>query len=245
MISTYRVTGTAGPVVVLMSGAGMKLRYWDKVAFSLSSKCRVVTYERVPPKERSPYLSGFGGDQIEDLLELLTRLELPPPYYLVGHSLGGLYAQLVARYHPDLVAGVVLADATHPKQDARLADTGDAFVRFSRWLARIWDKWLGPGIFTEVVLMADIGDEIASAPAFPNIPLTVITAGKRASSWLISDRLWNIHLQNQYELAALTTHSHHVIANNGGHNIPADNPKLISEAITEMFVMPGGHDTRG
>ena len=93
--------------------------------------------------------------------------------------------------------------------------------------------------------MADISDEIASAPAFPNIPLTVITAGKRAPSWLISDRLWNIHLQNQYELAALTTHSHHVIASDAGHNIPTDNPKLISEAITEMFVMPRGHDTRG
>lgn len=93
--------------------------------------------------------------------------------------------------------------------------------------------------------MADISDEIASAPAFPNIPLTVITAGKRAPSWLISDRLWNIHLQNQYELAALTTHSHHVIASNGGHNIPADNSRLISEAITEMFATLGGRDTRG
>lgn len=245
MIETYRVTGTAGPVVVLMSGAGMKLRYWDKVASNLSRKCRVVTYDRVLPKARSPLVSGLGGHQTEDLLELLTRLELLPPYYLVGHSLGGLYAQLVARHHPELVAGVVLAEATHPMQEARLADTGDTFVRFSRWLARTWDKWLGPGIFTEVVVMADIGDEIDAAPAFPNIPLTVITAGKRASSWLISDRLWNIHLQNQYELAALSTHSHHVIASNGGHNIPADNPKLISEAITEMFVMPGGHDTRG
>lgn len=228
------MTGTAGPVVVLMSGAGMKLRYWHKVVSNLSHKCRIVTYDRVPPTERGPELSDFCREQTKDLLELLARLELPPPYYIVGHSLGGLYAQLVARYHPGLIAGVVLADATHPKQDTRLADTGDAFVHFSRWLARTWDKWLGPGIFTEVVLMADIGDEIASTPAFPNIPLTVITAGKRAPSWLVADRLWEIHLRNQKELATMSTHSRQVTASNSGHNIPVDDPGIICSAVMEM-----------
>ncbi len=235
MIKTYRVFGTAGPVVVLMSGAGMKMRYWDKVASSLSDTCCVLVYDRSPSTERNSQVSRIGRDQTDALLDLLARLELSPPYYLVGHSLGGLYAQLIARHYPHMVAGVVMADATHPKQEDRLADTGDALVRFSRWMARTWDRWLGPGMFTEVVLMADIGNEIFLAPTFPNVPLTVITAGKRAPTWLVSDLLWNIHLQNQNELAALTAHSRHIIAGNSRHNIPVDDPEVICAVIKGMI----------
>ena len=41
-------------------------------------------------------------------------MEAPPPYVLVGHSLGGLYVQLFARRLPEDVGGVVLVEATHP-----------------------------------------------------------------------------------------------------------------------------------
>lgn len=89
MIRVYRVIGAAGPVVVLMSGAGMKMSYWEKVASSLAGKCRVVAYDRSSSAVRSLSVSNFCRDQTEDLLELLASLDLPPPYYLVGHSLGG------------------------------------------------------------------------------------------------------------------------------------------------------------
>jgi len=36
------------------------------------------------------------------------------PYVLVGHSYGGLYAQMYAARYPDEVAGVALVESSHP-----------------------------------------------------------------------------------------------------------------------------------
>ncbi|MEU6237766.1 alpha/beta hydrolase [Kitasatospora sp. NPDC047058] len=53
------------------------------------------------------------------LRELLAVLELPPPYILVGHSVGGLLIRVFARRYPELVAGLVFVDASHPDQFER------------------------------------------------------------------------------------------------------------------------------
>lgn len=64
---------------------------------------------------------------VEELRALLTRLGVPPPYILVGHSLGGAYARRFAQRHRDEVAGLVLLDPFHERwnayQDTPLADT--------------------------------------------------------------------------------------------------------------------------
>jgi len=51
---------------------------------------------------------------VEDLHRLLAALKVPPPYILVGHSMGGLLVRLYARTYGSEVAGVVLADADEP-----------------------------------------------------------------------------------------------------------------------------------
>ena len=43
---------------------------------------------------------------------LLTNAGLPTPYVLVGHSAGGLHAQVCAGQYPAEVAGLVLIDPT-------------------------------------------------------------------------------------------------------------------------------------
>ena len=43
--------------------------------------------------------------------------EMQPPYVVVGHSIGGVYAQLYARLRPKDVAGVVLVESAYPNQD--------------------------------------------------------------------------------------------------------------------------------
>lgn len=59
-----------------------------------------------------------------DLHALLKQAGETSPLVLVGHSLGGPYVMAYTQAHGGEVAGVVLVDATHPDQVARLAETG-------------------------------------------------------------------------------------------------------------------------
>jgi len=78
-----------------------------------------------------------------DLHELLHRAGIPPPYVLVGHSLGGLNVRVYTGMFPEDVAGAVLVDAAHEDEPRR----APAFMlghSAPRWLWRpIW--WVGQG----------------------------------------------------------------------------------------------------
>jgi pimeloyl-ACP methyl ester carboxylesterase len=41
---------------------------------------------------------------------------VPPPYILIGSSIGGEYARIYTAHYPSEVAGLVLVDSTHPDQ---------------------------------------------------------------------------------------------------------------------------------
>lgn len=48
-----------------------------------------------------------GINIVNTLREALTIVGFKPPFLLVGHSLGGLYANLYARLYPNEVEGIV------------------------------------------------------------------------------------------------------------------------------------------
>lgn len=51
------------------------------------------------------------ADAIDDLVSLVTHLELERPT-LIGHSLGGNLSQTVVKRHPELVGGLIVVDST-------------------------------------------------------------------------------------------------------------------------------------
>ena len=58
------------------------------------------------------------ADEVTDELRALLRaVSVPPPYLLVGHSLGGVYVQRFAQRFPDEVAGLLLLDPAHEDWD--------------------------------------------------------------------------------------------------------------------------------
>lgn len=54
---------------------------------------------------------------LADLRGLLQAAEIEPPYVLVGASFGGLFAYMYAVMYPKEVAGMVLLDASFPKDE--------------------------------------------------------------------------------------------------------------------------------
>ena len=62
-----------------------------------------------------------------DLHTLLQRAEIPGPYVLAGHSVGGTYALTFAARYPQQVAGMVLLDSSTPRQFTALPDYPAAY----------------------------------------------------------------------------------------------------------------------
>lgn len=111
--------GEGGPTVVFEAGSGEVASGWEEVASQLAGDTTVVRYDRAGTAWSEPSAEPRTADAIvADLRTALERLDVPRPYILVGHSLGGLYVREFARLHPDEVAGLVLVDA-RPEDDAR------------------------------------------------------------------------------------------------------------------------------
>jgi pimeloyl-ACP methyl ester carboxylesterase len=101
-----------GPTVVIEQGIGSPSVVWRPIQASIAKFARVCTYDRAGFLWSDPADPGRSlENRIADLHALLKNGKVPPPYVLVGHSMGGLLIRRFARAYPELVAGVVLVDS--------------------------------------------------------------------------------------------------------------------------------------
>ena len=116
-VSGYRLhlycTGEGATTVVLDSGLGGSWLDWSKVQPALEETTRVCSYDRaglgwsdVGPEPRD------ARHAVDELHTLLQNAGISGPLILVGHSNGGLRAQLYAAEYPEDVVGMVLVDPT-------------------------------------------------------------------------------------------------------------------------------------
>lgn len=107
-------SGTGSPTVAFIPGAGSFgldfLLVHERVATTTTS----VLYDRAGTGwSEDADLPRTAADVTDELRTLLRRQDVATPTILVGHSLGGLYAQRYAQRFPDEVAGLVLLDPLH------------------------------------------------------------------------------------------------------------------------------------
>lgn len=188
---------------------------WNLVVDEVSDSMRICVYNR----------RGIGGsdntrqsaalrtvqDQTDDLVGVIEALDLGP-VVMVGHSAGGLNVMLLAHDRPDLIAGAVYVDASHPEAYARISGYGSAQP------PEYVDDWASSQILEG---KGDMGEK----------PVYVLTAGS----------FWDTEQENAewYEvhklLAALSTNSVHVLLPDSGHRIPGTYPEEIVKAIEWVF----------
>jgi pimeloyl-ACP methyl ester carboxylesterase len=112
--------GSGTPTVVLEAGLGGMSSAWAWVQSETAGFTHVVSYDRAglgwSESDVTPKTAVLAARRLRSLLQSANT---PPPYVLVGHSMGGFFIRVFADLFPKEVAGLVLVDASHPDQQRR------------------------------------------------------------------------------------------------------------------------------
>ncbi|HEY6983883.1 alpha/beta hydrolase [Reyranella sp.] len=213
--------GRSGPTVVFEAGLGNDSTTWKSVAGPVATFARVVLYDRPglgrssPPKDKTTAVT---ADEVATRLHaLLAAAALPPPYILVGHSLGGLYVQMFARKYRQDVAGVVLLDSSSPDAPGEL-----------KTRARLAP---GTAAYLEEEGVPESNEQVRRGGPFPDVPLTVIAATDHGPYF----REWEPTLMRlQQQLATLSARGTLIVAEGSGHDVQLDRPQIVIDAVRRM-----------
>ena len=112
-----RCVGSGSPAVVLFNGLGERTPSWAWVQGAVARQTRVCVFDRAGQGWSGKGVGGQDAHQLSaDVRGLLAAANVPGPYVLAGHSVGGTYALAYAMDYPKDVAGVALIDSATPYQ---------------------------------------------------------------------------------------------------------------------------------
>jgi len=248
-------TGTGSPTVVIEAGLGDWSTSWaGYVQPELAKTTRVCTYDRAGLgwSDASP-LPSDAAHFARELHTLLQNANIPGPYVMVGHSLGGFIVRIFAHDYASEVAGVVLVDSMNPKQVTEsLSNKLALFSSIEAAVARFgvgqlivklpaiasgappngeayYPLYIRPQSLQttakEYQQLPASAAEAAAVKTFGDLPLIVLTAK-------LNDNPGWPEWQN--ELLQLSSNSEHLFAENSGHVIQFDQPDAAVSAILKM-----------
>ena len=257
--------GGGSPAVVIVPALGDTVLGWVPVWRALAECTRACVYDRAgigwsdpPPAGRRTF-----DDMARELRCVLAAAGIAPPYLVVGHSMGGVIARrFAARYAADMAA-MVLVDSSHEDQARRwgaswrlrtvqlmlrrhahplglrrLTASAGLAPRLDADLARMVpaEHRAAARAITlssrhrrahtrELRLLLSLSD--GQPPNLGSLPLTVLTAASEDDQWT----------SMQAELAATSTQSRHVTADQAGHYIHQDDPALVINTIRDLVTV--------
>ncbi len=261
--------GTGSPTVVLQSGFGNAGDIWSlsetddpAVAPALATTNRVCTYDRpgsmITTTTRADgrvaladvAAAGRSGSVpmprdpaavVRELHDLLETADVPGPYVMVGHSLGGPLDVLYARTYPDEVSALVLIDSPMPAERDLITAEQWALVRN---LAT--DPDLVPGYELEAYDLGVLFDEIEAAPPLADVPVVVVVRGEvRVSDDPIPDDfpipaaelddMNEKQRQGQRDFAATVPGAEVIVVPGTTHYVYTQRPDAVVDAIRQAI----------
>lgn len=231
-------TNGSTPSIVLIAGFGSELKTWQKLYSALDPNATVFTYNRAGIGA-SANISGERDAQTiaNEMRDILNANNIKPPYILVAHSMGGIYARMFYHQNPDKVKGLVLIDATHeqqldsllsmiPQPDRDMAINGMIAANeaeLSKMPAGSLKEEFRANFATNY-------QQIQQYPAITNIPMYVLTSTKITDDnpAFVAD----IHkaLHQQWATNA-GTNGRFIVTDKSGHNIHIEEPGLVANGI--------------
>jgi pimeloyl-ACP methyl ester carboxylesterase len=238
--------GRGSPTVVVETGFGepgveRETSSWINVANEIEKKTRICVYDRagLGSSDVAPGENRTSQDMAKDLHTLLVNANVPSPYILVGHSLGGFNVRVFASEYADTVVGMVLVDSSHPDQWSAInavlppesSDEPESLKRI---------RIIPPASLPEKMDILTSINQVSALKSLGNLPLVVLT---HSPTWSIDpnlspelsgkiERIWE---KQQNELASLSSNGSLVVATRAGHYIQVDEPQLVIDAILKVI----------
>lgn len=260
-VGTHRLhlhcEGEHTPTVVFESGlAGLSLE-WLEIQRQLATRARTCAYDR----------AGYGWSEpgpeprtsariVDELQRLLARAGIKGPLILVGHSFGGLNAQLYAHRYPHQVAGLLLIEASHADQIERFkrpplnlntapsnrwrmpafaAEAGLPQHFPSAWrniaLQILYSPRTRNAFANEYLSLRESAAAVGAERAVLGIPVVVLSRGLQVARGPRAGIIESVWSDLQAELARLSPYAAHIIARHSGHHVHLDQPQLVVDAV--------------
>jgi esterase len=131
--------GTSGPRVAFLHGLFGQGKNFTAAAKALRDKCRVTMLD-LPNHGRSGWTEHFSYPEAADAIGRQLTAASPDPVNLVGHSMGGKVAMMLALRQPDLIERLCVADVAPVRYQTQ--STFGEYIRGLRSvdLARLPDR---------------------------------------------------------------------------------------------------------
>ena len=244
----YKCMGTGTPTVLIEPGGGVSLETvfswdqsigWAAIFPEVRKTTLTCVYDRAGLGRSDPApMPRTSLDMARDLEALLRAAAIPPPYVLAGQSLGGMNVRMFASLYPHQVAGAVLVDSSDPDTYPELRKALPPPAPGESPFLAGWRN--GPDLShtREWIDFEANGNLVRATQGFGDKPLIILTASPSWDDPFAPDEVEpiidGVHQRLQAELLKLSTHSRQVVAQKAGHNIQADEPQLVIDAILDV-----------
>jgi pimeloyl-ACP methyl ester carboxylesterase len=232
--------GDGEPTVVLVGGLSSD---WTEVQQAVAATTRVCSYDKPnvlgSRSEHAPTPRDSAG-MADELAALLDAAAVTGPYVLVGHSNGGMVAQLFAAAHPDQIAGIVLVDSAHEDQDRRAADLvrsqfppeeAEALIA---GMTAMPPRLIDPEQF-DVTLSRDQLRTSRTTSPLPAVPMAVLVHGLPLEGVPpglaeLYEPIWH---EMQRDVAAQVPGASYQVVADTTHDIHRDRPDVVANTVID------------
>lgn len=226
--------GAGSPTIVFEAGMGGTADGWGHVFPASVKRARSCVYDRAGLGRSEPRERHSAAGVAADLRAALAAAGEKPPFLVVGHSLGGVYARVFGSAHADEVAGIVLVDSFNPDLFERIVDV------MPPEQAANWEDFLDPtfDLLSRVEnLDWPASDAELRAASVHGIPIEVVVvrmtfdgiAGLDRSTVDAMYRAWEDGLESLSDDVAIT------VLTDSGHLVQLDRPQSIIDAIDRLL----------
>ena len=235
------VSGTGKYTVVLEAGGASSHKCWRTIDTSIAKIARVISYDR--PGYLKSEICEKTRDAVtiaKELKQALQKSGYPPPYILVGWSMGGAYARVFCGLYPESVVGLVLVDPTPEEVYARgEKEFPELLAEDSIYMKELLASKNRPGERGENIVFEAIMNQARLSDAAHSTPTTLLIAayGKAPGEFENDpdnpmNRIW---VEELIKWAEKRPDLQYKVIKNSGHHIANLRPEVVINAITEMI----------